>query len=887
MGTPLRDRSVPVDVSASLSPGPTPEVLRILGNAQKGIITLDRDGRVSEACCTPAVPVDAGVPQVAPATALRLLAAIREVTDRQEPRETEFWLSDEHVVHVTMVPDEPTTAVHFERRTADGAEADDELHVLEHATVGMAILGLDGRFRKVNRAFCELLGYAERELAGMTVLEVTHADDQEEDLLLFEQLRAGSIPACERRKRYIRKDGQVRWVEITAFLARSATGAPHHALTEVRDITDRRHAEVWERCMRESNRTVLSLDRAGTIGRMVAPLVPAAAAWCIVDVPGEDGEDGVLDGTTATPKLDPVLQGVLARWRDPALAGEPSLVEALGARRATVLSLTGDDYVSPAATKRLRPLRALGTASAIVVPLAAGPGPAGTLVLGIRDSDGAYGEAALTHVDEFADTVSHALQNARQYREAQRAIRVRDELLGSVAHDLRSPLAAITTLAETLMDDDFAKEERRQFLQLILRSDEQAKSMIQDLMSISLLDTGRLRLELLPVSPAALIENTMELMAVRAREWGVHLRARGAADLPPVIADAARIGRVLQNLVENALPLVPSGSAIELGARLDGGRVVFTVADSGPGIPEQHLPHLFDRFWQAPGRGSGGVGLGLAIVKGFVEAHGGEVGVESQVGGGTTFSFSLPVVPGGRAPAVEAAAPARVSTPPERPIRVFVTDDHPAVRRGLRNALERSGDYEMVGEASTGEDAEDRVSAAVPDVVVMDLLLPGMSGLAAMERIVAEDPETRVLIFTGHAESSSVPESAAVGATGFVDKALPLDRVIDAVRTAATAGRTLGRVLRRPPVERPEAPAPAPAVRSSAPFPPIELDPREKTILALSAAGFTSEEIAKKVFYSPQTVNTYRARAQRRLGIKSKPELVRFALRYGLLRAAD
>jgi signal transduction histidine kinase len=237
----------------------------------------------------------------------------------------------------------------------------------------------------------------------------------------------------------------------------------------------------------------------------------------------------------------------------------------------------------------------------------------------------------------------------QMYGEAQRVIDAREEILRIVAHDLRNPLNTIS-MATSLLLDDSTDPTRTSQLRIIRRAGERANRLIQDLLSVTTIEAGRLSVAPRKVSVGELIHESVEMLQPIAREKSIALSVAADADLPLVRADPSRVLQVFSNLVGNAIKFTPVGGSITLSAvRADGG-VKCAVTDNGPGIPEAQIPRLFGKFWQAKRGESGGVGLGLAIARGIVEAHGGTITVESEVGKGSVFSFPLPVWNGEVAP---------------------------------------------------------------------------------------------------------------------------------------------------------------------------------------------------------------------------------------------
>jgi PAS domain S-box-containing protein len=227
--------------------------------------------------------------------------------------------------------------------------------------------------------------------------------------------------------------------------------------------------------------------------------------------------------------------------------------------------------------------------------------------------------------------------------ERKRLERTRDEVLRVVAHDLRNPLNTIFLSAELLLEllpEGNATVQRP--LDIVRRSVDRANRLIQDLLDSTRLEARQLKVEPVEVDAAALLREAAELHQALAREKSLQLEVEPSPPPPCIRADRNRLLQVLSNLLGNAIRFTPSGGRIAIRAEPGEGCAQFSVSDSGCGIAPEHLPHIFDPFWQ--GRpGAGGAGLGLAIARGLVEAHGGRIRVESTVGVGTNFSFTIPL----------------------------------------------------------------------------------------------------------------------------------------------------------------------------------------------------------------------------------------------------
>jgi signal transduction histidine kinase len=232
-----------------------------------------------------------------------------------------------------------------------------------------------------------------------------------------------------------------------------------------------------------------------------------------------------------------------------------------------------------------------------------------------------------------------SLRVARGRAEAAR--RSREQVLAVVAHDLRGPLSAVRLAAEKLRADG-ADERSARRAQLIERAVSRMEDLIRDLVDATRIEHGELSLELERHDVAALAREVIDLHAPLARESDVTLTLEAAPGQADLVCDRRRILQVLGNLLGNALKFTPPGGRVSLRVDEEESGVRFTVADTGSGIPPQHLGHVFERYWSA---NSGGTGLGLYIAQSVVRAHGGEITVRSQPGTGAAFSFTLPREP--------------------------------------------------------------------------------------------------------------------------------------------------------------------------------------------------------------------------------------------------
>jgi signal transduction histidine kinase len=246
-------------------------------------------------------------------------------------------------------------------------------------------------------------------------------------------------------------------------------------------------------------------------------------------------------------------------------------------------------------------------------------------------------------INQLADTLNRMTQRLQQLEGMRR------QYVSNVSHELRTPLAAIRGMAETLMlHGDTDAELRGRYLPRIISQTERLARLATQLLDLAQIESGNLVGSFETLSLHSVVEEALHLCSNSAAEQGIEVVMDVPPALPLLLGDRDRLMQVFLNLVDNAIRYTPAGERIVIAAKEDSGSLIVTVTDPGQGIPAEHLPHLFDRFYRvdaARSRSAGGTGLGLSIVKQIVEAHGGRIMVESEVGQGTRFTLTFPLKP--------------------------------------------------------------------------------------------------------------------------------------------------------------------------------------------------------------------------------------------------
>ena len=382
----------------------------------------------------------------------------------------------------------------------------------------------------------------------------------------------------------------------------------------------------------------------------------------------------------------------------------------------------------------------------------------------------------------------------------------RSNLFTDLSHELRTPLSMVTSPLRTVLSDGSLPARARQSLEIALQNAERLESLVDEVLNLSRLETGRLSLEPRPGDLVSFAQTVVRSFEPMAEHQDLTLRFRADTEEVPSVFDPDKLRSVLGNLLENALTYTSEGGKVLVKVgRIEEDTAGFRVSDTGPGIPESEMDHLFDRYRRgddASDDHSDGLGLGLALAKELTELHGGTIEVESEREMGTTFTVTLPLrEPEGQAeelsgdtangePSAAAASSTNGSHFPKKPQpssengteptpgdsrpTVLVVEDNADVRAHLRNHL--SHDY-AIREAEEGEEALEQARSARPALILSDVMMPGMDGLELCRRLKADDElnDVPIVLLTAKAEMEAEVEGLDAGADAYVEKPFSMD----------------------------------------------------------------------------------------------------------------
>jgi PAS domain S-box-containing protein len=417
-------------------------------------------------------------------------------------------------------------------------------------------------------------------------------------------------------------------------------------------------------------------------------------------------------------------------------------------------------------------LSRFGPASVLASPMRGRGGPIGVVVLARGDPGEPFREEDVRLAEALASRAAVTLESARLYEAAREASRTKDEFLATLSHELRTPLNAIVGWAHLLRSGDLDEPTRLKAVETINRNAEIQARMIGDVVDVSRMVAGKLRVEAAPVDLAAVVRESLDAIRPAAAAKGVEIRESFDGSAGAIRGDTERLQQVLWNLLSNAMRFTPADGVLRVSVRAGGRFVEVAVEDEGPGIDPAFLPFVFDRFRQADSsstRSHGGLGLGLALVRHLVELHGGEVEAGNREGGGAVFTVRLPR----QGPAVRVAmstlAPAAAFDLPAPPgkdsvkgVRVLAVDDDPGTREVLGALLGRWG--AEVALASSAREGFEQLLSRRPQVLLVDIEMPEEDGYSFVRRVRQLPPE----------QGGRVPAAALTAYAGAEDRARAL-----------------------------------------------------------------------------------------------------------------
>ncbi len=495
-----------------------------------------------------------------------------------------------------------------------------------------------------------------------------------------------------------------------------------------------------------------SLDYERALPRLVRLAVPVLGDLCAIDLLQDGGGLHRVASAHVDSTKEALVDDIRARhgFNPNAAHGVPAVVRT---RQPVLVPRVADADLSEVAhnAEQLALLRQLAPKSWIIAPLVAHERTLGAITLAITESTRRYGRDDLSFATIVASHTAAAIENARLYREAEAARaaaeaanRAKDEFLSTLSHELRNPLNAVHGWATLIERGQLGEAQARRAVQIIIRNVDAQIRLVDDLLDMSRVVSGRMRLVVQPVDLRDLIEDALEAVRHAAEAKGIRLQPVLEAPRLLVTGDPGRLQQIVWNLLENAVKFTPKDGRVQVQLQRVRSHVEIIVSDTGQGISADVLPYVFDRLRQGETgstRGHGGLGIGLGLVRHLAELHGGSVYAESPgEGQGATFVVKLPrmVAEMREQPIAPRETPPLESTALTG-ARIVVVDDDPTAVELIREVLVQAG-AEVI-ECRSADEALQAVAQRRPGVLISDIEMPGQDGYSLIRKVRAQSPE--------------------------------------------------------------------------------------------------------------------------------------------------
>jgi PAS domain S-box-containing protein len=673
---------------------------------------------------------------------------------------------------------EPTERALLETMAAQAAQALDraQIHAREvHArasllttlrSIGDGVIATDhtGAITMMNPVAEALTGWPEEDARGRpvaTVFQIINEHSREiVESPVEKVLSLGIVVGLANHTLLITRDGREVPIDDSGAPIRSGDQIQGVVLV-FRDVTEKKRVESRRNFLADATALLAeSIDYTLRLGELANLAVPRFADWCAIDVMHR--EDAVPK-RIAVAHVDPTKIALAEELHDrhlPQADAAAGVGYVIRSGRSELVTEISDEALASASVdeEQLRLLRELGLRSRMIVPLVSTGGRTlGAMTFAYGASARTYTPDDLELAEELGRRCATAIENAALYASVQRAReasdaanRAKDEFLAIVSHELRTPLNAILGWAKMLGSPQIDEARRDRAIDIIERNAVAMAQLIEDILDMSRVVSGKMRLEVHPVDLRRVVEATMESIKPTADTKGVRLTSSLARELPPLMGDPTRLQQIAWNLLSNAIKFTPREGEVKVRLHGTASAIELEVSDTGKGIDPSFLPHVFDAFRQQDAsyaRTRGGLGLGLAITRQLVELHGGRIVAESEgEGRGATFRVALPIANG----SVTSESARRSSKPQRRDrhfecprelhgLRILVVDDEPDASELIAAIL---ADCEChVRIAASVDEAIDAFEREIPDVLVSDIGMPGKDGYELIRHVRALPPE--------------------------------------------------------------------------------------------------------------------------------------------------
>jgi PAS domain S-box-containing protein len=687
----------------------------------------------------------------------------------------------------------------IQRKSAERALAEESAFrrgIESSMAAGVAAVDSGGRQTYVNRAFANMVGWDASELVGATPPFVYWAPEDSERIAgALRQVMAGNLPAGGFDLRF-RRRSEERFDALVLVSPLEGSGSGGY-LACVYDVSERRAQERATAFLAEASDILSrSLEYEETLASIGQLAVPQLADWCFVDLAENGGWFRRIVAAHADPADAALAQQFKRRYGpNPTVAG---VSNTFANGSTVVVNDVPESFLDRIARdeQHRRSLASLAMRCFVSVPMMSRGATFGVLTFVGTKTRQSFQPRDVELFEEVGRRAAIAVDNARLFTEAQAANRAKDEFLANVSHELRTPMTAILGWAHLLHVSDLDTEDLRLGIATIRQSAQAQAKLIDDLLDVSRIVTGKLHLNMSAIDLAAVVQEAAATIRPAAAAKRQDLSVRVDAPLT-VNGDAARLQQVLWNLLSNAVKFTPAGGSIALSAERRGAEIVVRVTDSGEGIAPEYLSLVFDRFRQL-GKASqarSGLGIGLAIAKELIEMHGGSIRAESAgEHRGASFIVTIPVAPADARPTAQQRERDHLRL---RNVRLLLVEDDDTTRTLLTTLLRSFGGN--VTAARSADEALALVTDFDPQVVVSDISLPGDDGISLLRKLFTGGYAGPAIAVTAYADSASRERVLAAGFDAFISKpvdpaafALVVEQALRASRARQVAARSAG-----------------------------------------------------------------------------------------------
>ncbi len=604
---------------------------------------------------------------------------------------------------------------------------------------------LYGKIEYSNPSGLNYTGLSSEQILVCSALDFIHPRDRQEAIGAWRNaITTGT--AYEIEIRLQRCDGLYRWHILRMNPIAGVSDRILHWLGTATDIEDRKRSQQQEQFLAQASSVLAnSLDYQTTLDSLAHLTVPNIADWCAIDVVEKEGTIERL----AVAHIDPAKEELareLHRRYPPKKEMTTGMRNVLRTGQSELYPYLPDSVLIQSASdaEHLRILRELRLSSAMCVPLKARGRTLGAITFVLEAGSRRYDRTDLIVAEKLAHRAAIALDNARLYREAQEANRLKDEFLATLSHELRTPLNCILGWSQILRNRRLSEDKMGLALETIERNARAQFQLIEDILDVSRIITGKLRLNVTSVSLMKAIAGAIESIRPAADAKHIQLKTHLDRHAGTVSGDRDRLQQIVWNLLSNAIKFTPPQGCVTVFLEQYESSLQIRIVDTGQGIKSEFLPYVFDRFRQADSsttRAHSGLGLGLAIVRHLTELHGGTVSVQSPgLGQGATFTLELPLMPPCELsdPTDHNGATLKTSEAVNRAacldgMRILVVDDEADGRDLIALVLEECG--AQVQTAASVRQGLIALQNFSPQVLISDIAMPEEDGYTLIHHI--------------------------------------------------------------------------------------------------------------------------------------------------------